>query len=88
MFNAGTSTLSLSKILLGLSKSIGIFKELSPIYKEIKPIIKKIPYLKEKLTRMKDFNTTRVNPIKTISEYNLNSENTSNNKISGPVFFQ
>lgn len=84
MFHNISNTLSISKLLLGISKSLGIIKELSPIYDEIKPFIKKIPKFREKMVEYINYQ----NPSKIISNHKLIPDNTKKNHGSGPIFFQ
>ena len=51
----GNSGISLLKILGGISKSLGIAKEIIPIYKEVKPLIQKFPLLLVRVNGLKTY---------------------------------
>lgn len=80
--------LSLVRILGTVSRTIGMFRQVSPIINDLKPLISKVPVLMNRLSNIR--NTT----------YNLYSSSinntatgniipkTPNNNVQGPVFFQ
>ena len=88
MFFESPSGLTISKILKGISKSLGIIKEFSPIYNDLKPLVKKIPYLKDALVSFTNRKNTPQNPSKNTSNTNLANQNNTITNQTGPVFFQ
>lgn len=87
MFSSIQNTLTISKILSGLSKSIGIIKEIPPLYNEIKPLIKKIPYLKDVLN-LKKQDIPKENLGKIMDNNSVHNVITKSFNSNGPTFFQ
>ncbi len=71
------NSLSLLKIIDGLSKSINIAKKIIPIYKEVKPLINKS---EEYIKKLQNINVNK-QPIKK----EITTQTTSTSK---PIFFQ
>ena len=84
----GTTTLSLSKVLSGISKTLGIVNQAIPIYKEIKPMVtsaRKVFEIAKEFNKTSDVKTIDVVPKKEVTE-SVTSEKLANG--SNPVFFQ
>lgn len=71
------NSLSLLKIIDGLSKSINIAKKIIPIYKEVKPLINKS---EEYIKKLQNINVSK-QPIKK----EITTQTASSSK---PIFFQ
>lgn len=88
MFGTNTikTTLSLSKILSGISKGLGLINQAIPIYKEVKPMISNA---KKVINIAKEFNKSSLKTIdiKPKKEETNNVSPTKSNS-SNPVFFQ
>ncbi len=83
-------TFSLTKMLGGLSKTLGVVNQIIPIYKEAKPMISNA---RNAISLIKEFGNTTTNKVMTNTAKNLgpikekiNNINISNQK--GPTFFQ
>lgn len=95
MFGNGlnTSSLSVSKVLGGLSKTLGTINQIIPIYKEAKPMIQNA---KTAFSLFKEFSNSTANKIinnadknvKPIKEKISNISNTNLKTINNPTFFQ
>ena len=86
--NIARSSLSLTKVLSGISKGLGIVNQAIPIYKEIKPMMSNA---KKVLEIAKEFNksntkTIDVTPKKEVTKTVTPSVLT--NSSPNPVFFQ
>ncbi len=82
-----SNSLSIVKILTGISKSLGIVKELVPIYNEISPLVKKLPKFYQ-IINNKNNSMFVKNPIKN-NQYNSQPiEKIEKNTKNGPTFFQ
>lgn len=83
----GTNSLSLSKILSGLSKGLGIVNQAIPIYKEVKPMVsnarKVLDVVKEINKPNKDTKVIDITPKKEVTEKVTPLKNNNT-----PVFFQ
>lgn len=86
------NTLSLSKVLGGLSRTLGIVNQAIPIYKEIKPMVGNA---KKIIGIVREFSKTNNNGIKAINktsskivDANAKEKIDSINHQSFPVFFQ
>lgn len=85
MFGTNTikSTLSLSKVLGGISKGLNIVNQAIPIYKEVKPLVgnaKKIISVLGEVNKPTKVNETKVKEIKEETKPYVISSN--------PTFFQ
>lgn len=83
----GGSSFSLTKILGGISKTLGIVNQAIPIYKELKPMVSNARKL---MDIAKEFKSTPANNEKKVEKP---SELTSKKEVSviptsNPVFFQ
>ena len=83
--NIARSSLSLTKVLSGISKGLGIVNQAIPIYKEIKPMMSNA---KKVLEIAKEFNTKTIDvtPKKEVTKTVTPSVLT--NSSPNPVFFQ
>lgn len=83
LFNAGTKSLTLPKILNGISKTLGVVNQAIPLYNQAKPMFQKGKALLKIANEL-----NKKDPVtpqsKTISNIPV-KKNTSYNK---PVFFQ
>ena len=88
MLNEISQSLSLSKILYGVSRSIDIIKRIAPIYNEIKPLVQKFPEFKEKITEYMNKTNHSKNLIKNVENdtHLIKTDNIFDTK--GPTFFQ
>ncbi len=83
-----TSSLSLSKVLSGISKGLGIVNQAIPIYKEIKPMMESA---RKFINIAKEFNKTTTSKIIDVTpKKEVTSSVTSNtlSNQSNPIFFQ
>lgn len=82
--------LSLIKVLNGISKGLGIVKEIMPIYKEFSPLIKKVPTIFEKLSSVQaSIKETHSFMEKKREDISVFSENIQTNlSKNSPTFFQ
>lgn len=82
----GTNSLSLSKILSGLSKGLGIVNQAIPIYKEVKPMVsnarKVLSVVKEIKKPSNNTKIIDIEPKKVVTN-NITPHNSNT-----PVFFQ
>ena len=86
MFHAVESGLTLSKILGGTSKFLGIINQALPIYKEIKPMIGNF---KNVISVVREFNNTNKQNTKTTIDIKEKTVNDNYLQSStNPVFFQ
>ncbi len=78
-----TSSLSLGKVISGISKTLGIANQVIPIYKEVKPIIGNARNL---FSIMKEFRNDKT----VVSTARTNTSNNQIKKINSvnPVFFK
>lgn len=88
---AGTSGLSLMRILGSLSKTVGIVRQFAPIYKEVKPLLSKAPAFFQKLNSIRNTTSTMRDTGRELAMSFGNpapvpTENTTSS--NGPVFFQ
>lgn len=82
----GTNSLSLSKVLTGLSKGLGIVNQAIPIYKEVKPMVsnaRKVLSVVKEIN--KPNNNTKIIDIEPKKEV---TEKVTPNNNNSPVFFQ
>lgn len=87
--NVVKSSLSLSKILSGISKGLGIVNQAIPIYKEIKPMMsnaKKVLEIAKEFNKSSNNKTIDVVPKKEVTK-SVTSEFLTNSSPN-PVFFQ
>lgn len=87
--NVVKSSLSLGKILSGISKGLGIVNQAIPIYKEIKPMMsnaKKVLEIAKEFNKSSNTKTMDVTPKKEVTKTVTPSVIT--NSSSNPVFFQ
>lgn len=87
--NVVKSSLSLSKILSGISKGLGIVNQAIPIYKEIKPMMsnaKKVLEIAKEFNKSSNNKTIDVVPKKEVTKTVTPSVIT--NSSPNPVFFQ
>ena len=91
MFGAVRSGITLSSVLGGISKGLGILNQAIPLYKEIKPMIESSRKVMSVLQELKVNNTIN-NPSN--NKTTIDIEENTNKKIvnyesqSAPVFFQ
>lgn len=90
---ASNGGLSLLRILNSVSKTIGIYKQVSPILSDMKPLVSKVPEIFNRISSIRN----TASSIKSIRPFNTNYLNTQSNSFSnniempinkGPVFFQ
>lgn len=87
--NVVKSSLSLGKILSGISKGLGIVNQAIPIYKEIKPMMsnaKKVLEIAKEFNKSSNTKTMDVTPKKEVTKTVTPSVLT--NSSPNPVFFQ
>ena len=87
-----TSTLSLSRVLGGISRTLGIVNQAIPIYKEVKPMIGNARKI---MGIVREFSKTNISDIKPSKKANNNiidveAKEKIDNVLhqSNPVFFQ
>ena len=91
MFGAVRSGITLSSVLGGISKGLGILNQAIPLYREIKPMIESSRKVMSVLQELKVNNTIN-NPSN--NKTTIDIEENTNKKIvnyesqSAPVFFQ
>lgn len=86
--NIAGTTLSLSKVLSGISKGLGIVNQAIPIYKEIKPMMsnaRKVLEIAKEFNKGSNTKTIDVTPKKEVTK-SVTSNILTNS--SNPVFFQ
>ena len=86
--NIARSSLSLTKILSGISKGLGIVNQAIPIYKEIKPMMsnaRKVLEIAKEFNKSSNTKTIDVTPKKEVTK--TVTPNVLTNS-SNPVFFQ
>ena len=83
--NTVTSSLSLTKILGGISKGLTIANQIIPLYQQTKPIIKNA---KQIMNVLKEFNNSNNNNKTTIEVKTKKKTDNTNQSNSLPVFFQ
>lgn len=86
--NIVKSSLSIGKILSGISKGLGIVNQAIPIYKEIKPMMSNA---KKVLEIAKEFNkpsTTKIMDVTPKKEVTTTVTPSKLTNSSNPVFFQ
>lgn len=82
----GTNSLSLSKVLSGLSKGLGIVNQAIPIYKEVKPMVSNA---RKVLSVVKEINKPSNNSkIIDIEPKKVVTEKVTPHNSNTPVFFQ
>lgn len=79
-----TSSLSLSKVLGGISKFLGIANQAIPIYKELKPIMTNAKKVMSVLKEFKDVPNNKTNNVPKLNKP-IKEEVSS---TPSPVFFQ
>ena len=87
--NIARSSLSLTKVLSGISKGLGIVNQAIPIYKEIKPMMsnaKKVLEIAKEFNKSSNTKTIDVTPKKEVTKTVTLSVLT--NSSPNPVFFQ
>ena len=87
--NIARSSLSLIKVLSGISKGLGIVNQAIPIYKEIKPMMsnaKKVLEIAKEFNKSSNTKTIDVTPKKEVTKTVTPSVLT--NSSPNPVFFQ
>ena len=84
MFPTGGSNLSFLKVLGGLSKTLGIARQIMPLYTEIKPIVSKIPVILSSVSQIRPKNINY--NFKEDTDKNMRDE--LDHFASGPQFFQ
>ena len=87
--NIARSSLSLTKVLSGISKGLGIVNQAIPIYKEIKPMMsnaKKVLEIAKEFNKSSNTKTMDVTPKKEVTKTVTPSVIT--NSSPSPVFFQ
>lgn len=87
--NITRSSLSLTKVLSGISKGLGIVNQAIPIYKEIKPMMsnaKKVLEIAKEFNKSSNTKTIDVTPKKEVTKTVTPSVLT--NSSPNPVFFQ
>lgn len=85
----GNSGISLLRILGGISKSLGIAREIMPIYKEIKPLIQKFPQLLDRVNSIKNYTVSENDSVlHKITNLDANPSILSNSNKNNPSFFQ
>lgn len=84
MFPTGGSSLSFFKVLGGLSKTLGIARQIMPLYTEIKPIVSKIPVILSSVSQIRPKNINY--NLKEDTEKNMSDE--LDHFANGPQFFQ
>lgn len=87
--NIARSSLSLTKVLSGISKGLGIVNQAIPIYKEIKPMIsnaKKVLEIAKEFNKSSNTKTIDVTPKKEVTK--IVTPSVLTNSSPNPVFFQ
>lgn len=87
--NIARSSLSLTKVLSGISKGLGIVNQAIPIYKEIKPMMsnaRKVLEIAKEFNKGSNTKTIDVTPKKEVTKTVTPSVLT--NSSPNPVFFQ
>ena len=77
-----TNTLSISKVINGLSRTLNVINQVIPLYQQTKPVISNIKNIYDLVKN----NNNSFNKKQTI-DIKVNKKNTSSN-IANPVFFQ
>ena len=93
MFGAVRSGITLSSVLGGISKGLGILNQAIPLYREIKPMIgsarKVMSVLQEKKVNNNNNNTSNsISNNKTTINIEENKKIVNESSQSAPVFFQ
>ena len=90
-----TSGLTFTKVIGGISKTLGIVNQAIPIYKEVKPIIGRASNIYSIFKEFRNApnansNSNSANNIKTITPTSINNitQKKVNNSSSLPIFFQ
>ena len=85
MFGPNTirTTLTLPKVLSGISKGLGIANQAIPIYKEVKPIVNNMKNLFTLAKEFKNIGSTKTIDITPKKEVTNHVTSTNN-----PIFFQ
>lgn len=88
--NVAGSSLTLTKVLSGISKGLSIANQVIPLYQQAKPMIQNA---RKVMSVLKEFNSTTHNktePKKTIeaAAKNKKTEHIAVQSSSSPVFFQ
>ena len=88
MFGPRIPTFSLTNMLGGISKTLGVVNQIIPIYKEAKPMINNA---RSALSLIKEFGNTTTNKVISNTQKNIApiKEKINNLNIQkGPTFFQ
>ena len=93
MFGSELKPFSWTKIIRGMSKTLGVINEVIPIYKEAKPMITNA---RNAFNIVKEFSTNGVNKINTNKKKNIAPikkkiniiQNVNTVEINKPTFFQ
>ena len=91
MFGAVRSGITLSSVLGGISKGLGILNQAIPLYREIKPMIgsaRKVMSVLQELKVNNNTNNTTSNNKTTIDIEENTNKKIVNHSQSTPVFFQ
>ena len=94
MFGAVRSGITLSSVLGGISKGLGILNQAIPLYKEIKPMIESSRKVMSVLQELKVNNNSNNINNPSNNKTTIDIEENTNKKIvnyesqSAPVFFQ
>ncbi len=87
-------SLSLGKVVSGISKTLGMVNQIIPIYKEAKPMINNA---RNAINILKEFSNSTTNRVMSKKEENLNlvkeqiknmGNKINNSNSKGPTFFQ
>lgn len=83
-------TLTLPRILNGLSKTLGVVNQAIPLYKQAKPMISKGRTLFKLASQINKAEPTKSSPLKPVKEtFSQNNSLSSKNLVKNmPVFFQ
>ena len=91
-FSRGLPGLSLTKVIGGISKTLGVVNEIIPLYKEAKPLVSNA---RNAINIIKELGNTTTNRVMSKKEENLKpikekiaSINNSISNQKGPTFFQ
>ena len=84
----GRSSLSLPKILNGLSKTLGVVNQAIPLYKQAKPMIQKGRTLFKLASEINKPTTTTKSQNKVNNSLKIPNPIKKTNSLNKPVFFQ
>jgi len=90
---ASNGGLSLVRILGSLSKTIGIYRQVSPILSDMKPLMSKVPEIFNRISSIRNTATSLKGNLPLNSNFVNTPSNTFSNNMEmpvnkGPVFFQ